>query len=729
MPTTSADTLSIGEPPTPFAPRDRAEAIVSKLTRAEKFGLVTSYFPYLSPKRTEFDMILGSGYTPGVPRAAVQALRITDASMGVSNVLNMREGDTSTALPCALAMAASFDTVLVRRAGAMIGAEARAKTFNVMLAGGINLIRDPWAGRTFEYFSEDALLSGLLGAAAVAGVQSNHIASTLKHYVLNSQETGRMIADARIDMPALRESDLLAFEIAIEGGRPASIMTAYNKVNGTWAGEHGPLINDVLKGEWGFSGWVMSDWGAVHSTVDAALAGLDQESGVELDLRLNGAVFFTDALERAVLDGQVPESRVDDMATRVLTGMIACGAHDDPAPETELPVDAEAHALVAQAVAEAGIVLLRNESAVLPLARSIPTIAVIGGHADLGVPSGGGSSQVRSNGGAPIEKTLEEGDAAWFCRMTYHASSPLAAIRAAVPDAQVVYRSGDDVEEALAAARDADVVIVFAVQWRTEAMDLETLALPDGQDELITSLAGVNAKVVVVLETGGAVLMPWIGRVAAVLQAWYSGQRGGDAIARVLFGDVAPSGRLPITFPSADADMPRPVVPGRDQRLERDAAKAAGDGDARIQAFSIAYSEGANIGYRWHEVNGIAPLFPFGFGLSYTEFDYSELVVSAAEMPIVALTLRNVGSRAGVDVPQVYVRAKDAGGSKTWRLAGFARVELQPGEVRRIEIPLEPRAFSRWDEKLGGWRQDGELRLAIGRSATDLVLQSAVIDL
>lgn len=689
------------------------------MTIEEKIVLVSSYFPHTSPRREELGMTLSSGYTPGIPRLGVPALRITDAGLGVANVLNGRTDETSTALPAALAMGASFDPELVQAGGAMIGGEARAATFNVMLAGGINLIRDPWGGRNFEYFSEDALLSGVLGAAAVEGIQSNKIASTVKHYVLNSQETGRMVMDARIGAAALRESDLLAFEIAIEGGRPASVMTGYNKINGLYASENAVLINGVLKGEWGYPGWVMSDWGSVHSTETAALAGLDQESGMELDDHLNGAIFFTDRLLEAVRTGAVPEVRLDDMAARILVGMIGCGAFDHPVSLVPQPVDVDANCRLAQRIAEAGTVLLRNEEQLLPLAPRTRRIAVIGGSADLGVPSGGGSSQVRSHGGAPIEIPLDSGDGAWFCRMTYHASSPLQAIRAIAPQADVTFSSAQDRASAAAAAAAADVAIVFATQWRTEAMDLETLALPDDQDALIAAVAAANPRTVVVLETGGAVLMPWLDDVAAVLAAWYPGQRGGEAIARILFGAVNPSGRLPITFPAAPEQAPRPLPPGLCELRERDAAQQAGDKDARIRPFVVDYVEGANVGYRWFDANGLTPLFPFGFGLSYTSFHYDDFDVTSGDLPRVSLTVANTGQRPGTDVVQVYVEARDGAGVRSWRLAGFSRVALAPGAARRIEIELEARTFARWDDTAGAWQWEERLPVAIGRSSRD----------
>lgn len=703
---------------------DRAEGLVSRMTLDEKLSLVISYFPLISPRAKELGMTMASGHTEGVERLGIPHLRISDASLGVANVLDARPGDTATALPSSLATGASFDRKLAFAGGAMIGSEAKAKGFNVMLVGGINLTRDPWAGRNFEYIGEDPLLTGVLGGASVAGVQSNNIAATLKHLALNAQETGRMIADARMDWVDLRESDLLAFEIALEIGRPASVMTSYNKVNGDWGGENAVLINDILKGDWKFPGWVMSDWGAVHSTEKAALAGLDQESGLELDERLNGAIFFTDKLREAIGEGRVPLARLDDMVRRIVGAMIAVGAFENPPPASPQPVDIVANGDVAQRVAEAGAVLLRNEGAILPLAPDIASIAVIGGRADIGVPSGGGSSQVRSVGGVPYERSLDSGDASWFCRETYHCSSPLNALRDRAPGAEVRFADGSDIAAACALARESAVAIVFATQWQTEAVDALTLALPHDQDALIEAVAAANPSTIVVLETGGPVLMPWLASVPAVLEAWYPGQRGGEAIARLLFGDVNPSGRLPISFPATDDQAPRTQPGGLEQLRARDAALAAGERNARIAPFSVDYVEGANSGYRWYDIMGREPLFPFGFGLSYTRFDYSNLeIVDDAAAPCIFVDVTNSGGRSGADVLQVYIRAADRLGRESWRLAGFARTEIAAGATVRVAVELDPRSFSRWDDGAKRWRRGSEaMPLAVGRSASDFAL-------
>lgn len=688
---------------------DRAAKLVEAITLEEKLSIVHGYFPPLAKPETPIAMIPSAGHVPGVPRLGIPAMRESDASLGVANQIEQRRGDVATALPASLATAASFDPAIAYAGGAMIGAEARAKTFNMLLAGGVNLTRDPWGGRNFEYLGEDPLLSGIMAGEHIRGVQSNHILSTVKHFVLNAQETGRAILDARIDRAALRESDLLAFEIAIERGAPGAVMCAYNRVNGAYACEHGWLLNGVLKRDWGYPGFVMSDWGAVHSTIKAAMNGLDQESGQELDQE----IFFGKPFAAAVRAGRIPLARLDDMVKRILNGMVATGLLDDPAPDAPVPIDYAAHADIAQRAAEAGMVLLKNSDNILPLAATAQRIVLIGGEADVGVLSGGGSSQVRSVGGAPVEIPLTEGPAASFARRTWHASSPLKAIIAAYPQAEVSYVDGRDRAAAAEAAKGADLVLLFATEWRTEAEDVESLSLPDGQDALIAAVAAANPRLAVVLETGGPVLMPWLDQVPAVIEAWYPGQRGGEALAAVLSGAVNPSGRLPITFPREAAQAPRPAPTGIA------AAKTA-------TPFPVDYVEGADVGYRWYALKGEKPLFPFGYGLSYTNFAYSGLKVEGGRHLKLRFTVSNTGKRRGADVPQLYVKATSAAGTQTWRLAGFRRVTLEPGRSTQVTMDVDPRVIARFDEAGPGWKLDGgSYPVVIGRFAGDVRLTAS----
>lgn len=700
--------------------RGRAAAIVARMSLDEKIALAHGLFPPMAAGKSANELIPSAGHIDGIPRLGVPLVRESDASLGVANQVEQRKGDVATALPSSLATAASFDVATARAGGVMIGAEARAKRFNVLLAGGVNLTRDPWNGRNFEYLGEDPLLAGEMAGAHIAGVQSNNIVSTVKHLALNAQETGRMVVDARIDEASLRMSDLLAFQIAIEKGRPGSVMCAYNKVNGDWACENKHLLTDVLKRDWGYRGWVMSDWGAVHSTAKAANAGLDQQSGQELDK----ALYFAAPLKAAVETGAVPAARLDDMIVRYLTGLIETGAYDTPVPATAQTPPYAAHAEVAQRAAEAGIVLLKNDGDLLPMARTARRIVVIGGRADVGVLSGGGSSQVRSVGGAPIEIPLTSGAAMSFARYTYHASSPLRALQAALPGATVTFVDGKDVAAAATAAKAADMAIVFATQWTTEAQDVPDLSLPNNQDALIAAVAKAQPKIVAVLETGGPVLMPWIGSVPAVLQAWYPGQRGGEAIANILTGKVTPSGRLPITFPVAASQAPRAAPVGLDRLTSVEAQAAANPANAssfQLESFPVDYVEGANVGYRWYEKQAQRPLFPFGHGLSYTSFAYRNPVVTGGTTLRVTFDVTNTGKRAGADVPQMYV-ARD-GSNTPMRLAGFTRVTLKPGETRRITLTAEPRIVADYDTKLPGWRiAAGTYRVALAHDAQDRTL-------
>jgi beta-glucosidase len=697
----------------------RAAALVEAMTLDEKLTYIHGLFPNKIDPRPA-DMVPSAGYVPGVPRLGIPTLRESDASLGVANQMNLRTDDVATALPSGLATAATFDPKLAYAGGAMAGAEARAKTFNVLLAGGVNLTRDAWNGRNFEYLGEDPLLAGTLVAAAVRGVESNHIVSTVKHFALNAQETGRTILNARIDEAALRESDLLAFEIAVRDGRPGSVMCAYNKVNGDWACENRFLLTKVLRDDWKYPGWVMSDWGGVHSTVKAAMAGLDQESGQELDKE----IYFGTPFAAAIAAGTIPTARLDEMVRRILTGVIASGLYDNPSPATVQPIDYPAHADIAQHVAEASMVLLKNQDNVLPLAKRAQKIVLIGGHADVGVLSGGGSSQVRSVGGVPIEIPLTSGAAMSFVRVTYHNSSPLKAIQALAPGAQISYVDGKDPAAAAAAARDADIAIVFATQWATEAEDNRDIALPDNQDALIDAVAAAQAKTVVVLETGGPVLMPWIDRVPAVVEAWYPGQRGGEAIARVLFGDVDATGRLPMTFPRAPAQLPR-LGPIGLESLKNDAASNAGSGSAEpVASFDVDYKEGANVGYRWYAAQNSQPLFAFGYGLSYAKLSYGKARFAGGAKPGVTVAVTNQSDRATVAVPQLYVTLPDG---SPLRLAGWSRQALAPHETRTVTLAADPRVLARWQ---GGrwWQAAGSYKLTL---ATDAArpLQSASVAL
>lgn len=712
-----------------LSPDRRAALVVEAMTLNEKIAMVHGTFGSAVRKANPDDKRVGAGHVPGVPRLGIPDLYETDGSVGIANGGNIRPGDVATAMPSMLATAASFDPQLAYAGGAVVGGEARAKGFNILLAGGVNLTRDPWNGRNYEYPGEDVWLTAVMGGEAIRGAQSSGVITTIKHLALNAQESGRYVLDARIGEGALRESDLLAFQLAIERGNPGAVMCSYNKVNGDWGCENQFLLNDVLKRDWRFKGWVMSDWGGVHSTVKAANAGLDQQSGQELDK----ALYFGEPLKAAIGSGAVAPTRLDEMVARILRTLFAHGLIDNPAPVTPQPIDYPAHAAVAQRAAEQGIVLLRNEANLLPVAQTAKRIVVIGGHADVGVLSGGGSSQVAAVAGLPVRMPLPGAPKnLGFLKISYHGSSPLAAIRARAPQAEVTYLDGQDVKAAAAAARGADIVLLFATQWRTEALDIRTLALPDGQDTLIEAVAAANPRTAVIVESGGAVLMPWLDRVGAVLAAWYPGERGGPAIARVLFGDVDASGRLPISFPVSDEQMPRPRIPGLAEveaaaRREADKKPTVGattiDISGGVESFPVEYHEGADVGYRWLERKGLAPLFPFGHGLSYTHFDYGGLKLSGGKRPRVTVTITNTGHRAGSDVVQIYAAISGEGDAVTHRLVGFERVTLAPRESRAVSIGIEPRLLARYAVDRRAWVIDkGTVAVSVGRNARDMIL-------
>jgi beta-glucosidase len=680
---------------------ERAQAALERMSQTEKLSLVRGVMaaPWggtPKPKRA----IGSAGYVPGIPRLGIPALQETDAELGVANPGNIRRGDTATAMPSDLALASTWDLALAKRQGESVGAEARAKGFNVLLGGASNLIRDPRGGRNFEYFSEDPLLTGLMAGAAIEGVQSRRIISTIKHFALNDQETDRVVLDARIDPAAARESDLLAFEIAIERGHPGAVMCAYSQVNGVYSCENDWLLNHVLKGDWRYPGFVMSDWGAVHSTVRSALAGLDQESGAQLDTR-----DFFDDLGRALADGEVPQARLDDMARRILTSVFACGVADGGPMRSADVRESDETAL---AIEREGAVLLRNAD-LLPL-ENARRILVVGAHADRGVASGGGSSQVVPRGGVAL-KQPEGIDRA----MIFDPSSPLEGIRREFPHARIDYDDGRSPFVASEAAASADAVIVFADQYLTETADAPNMRLPDGQDALIESIAHANHRTVVVLETGGPVLMPWLDLTAAVIEAWYPGQRGGQAIAEVISGAVEPSGRLPVTFPASEAQLPHQTIQG-DPRGAPPGPVGRGGHYGRV--FTANYSEGAAVGYKWFMAHGEQPLFPFGYGLTYTKFGLRNLFVSADGATVEAsVIVRNLGSRTGAATVEFYLSGPE-GGRIPLRLAGFCRVSLAPGEERTATITVDPRLLGSFDEPSRRWRiAAGSYRIAAGFDA------------
>ncbi|MEO8061232.1 MAG: beta-glucosidase [Pseudomonadota bacterium] len=686
-------------------PDTRAKLVVTQMTRKEKQTLVFAFFATDAPwKKFAADPAAragSAGYVPAIPRLGIPPQWETDAGIGVATQGGAKEKRERTALPSGLATAATWDPVAARNAGAMIGAEARASGFNVLLAGGVNLVREPRNGRNFEYAGEDPLLAGVIVGAQIAGIESNHIISTVKHFALNDQETERNSVNVIIDRDQARMSDLLAFQIAIEQSDPGSVMCSYNKVWGDHACESAYLLTGILRRDWGWRGYVMSDWGATHSTAKAANAGLDQQSGYPFD----DQPYFGDLLLKAVDNKELDEARLTEMALRIVRTMFAKGVVDHP---VEIgPSDFKAHAEVSRAAAEQGAVLLKNEG-ILPLKADVARIAVIGGHADKGVLAGGGSSLVYPIGGNAVPGIKPT---SWPGPVVYYPSSPLRAIQQLAPKSQVQFASGEDRKAAASLASTSDVALVFVTQWNGEGDD-KSLTLENGQDALVTAVVSANPRTVVVLETGGAVFMPWIDKVPAALQAWYPGTSGGEAIANLLFGKTNPSGHLPITYPKDESQFARSVL------LEKD---AGGGGEVR-------YVEGAAVGYKWMDSKNLRPLFPFGHGLSYTRFKYSDLEARVdGEELVVSFVVSNVGGRDGKDVPQIYLSPAAGGWEAPKRLGGWRKVDLKDGARASVEVRVDPRLLALYSSAQNGWHiAAGNYKISVGGSAADLALETSV---
>lgn len=697
---------------------ERTRLLLGEMTQDEKFQMLRSYFGLGKDGGPLPEGAVGSaGFVPGVARLGIPAQQSADAGVGVTNPGGIRKGDFATAMPSGPSTASSWNPLIAYVGGATMGREAWQQRFNILLGGSVNLQRDPRNGRNFEYAGEDPLLGGVIVGESIRGIQSQHVISTMKHYALNDMETRRNFHSVQIGDQAMHESDLLAFEIAIELGKPGSAMCSYNKINGIYGCEHPYLMNQVLKQEWKFPGFVMSDWGGVHSGSKAALAGLDQQSAGEV---FDATTFFDQPLRLAVAGGTVPQARLDDMVSRILRTMFLHGNFDNP-PQHQ-PIDVEAGYAAAQRTVEEGSVLLRNEGNLLPLADSVKRIVIIGGHADKGVIGGGGSSMVgvTAKGTNAVPGVMPT---TWPGPVIFHPSSPLEALRAERPDAQITYVDGRNPAAAARAAAQADVALVFATQWSAESVDLPDMQLPDQQDALISAVAKANPKTVVVLETNGPVRTPWLAQVPALLQAWYPGIRGGEGIAALLTGKVNPSGRLPVTWVVDESQLPRPHVPGLGFNPKQPAVD--------IFDFDI---EGANVGYKWAAAKGLVPTFAFGHGLSYSSFAYENLQVSVEGQRVVAsVDVRNTGARAGADVAQLYLKLPQ-GHTTPIRLVGFDKVNLQPGEQRRIRIEAEPKTLADFDPTARQWKiAAGTYQLQLGRNAAeplqvvDVQLQDTVV--
>jgi beta-glucosidase len=535
--------------------------------------------------------------------------------------------------------------------------------------------------------------------------------------------------NANIDKRSMRETDLRAFEIALGISDAGAFMCSYNRVNGDFACENSYLLTDVLRKDWHFQGFVVSDWGGTHSAAKASHAGLDQEQP--------GKTFFSDALKKAVDDGEVSQDEINDHVRRILRTIFATGLFDHPVVK-QVP-DVERGYALAQSLAEKSIVLLKNSRNVLPLeASKLHSVVLIGGHADVGVITGGGSAQVDAPGGSvvpPPPPVPGANPMANFSRrQVWLPSSPLRALTAKLPSTKVSFVSGEDLAAAASAAKGADVAIVFAYQHESEGMDLKTLDLSDDQNKLIEAAAAANPKTIVVLETGSPATMPWIDHVAAAVEAWYPGIRGAEALAKILTGEVNPTGKLAITFPKSDADLPHPtlVLPPPESQPSRpapgmDISAFMASMAKGLPPFQITYDEKLEVGYKWYDAEKKPVLFPFGFGLSYTTYAYSALSVKGGETVTVSFTVRNTGKRAGTEIAQIYASLPDAASEPPKRLIGWARVELAPGESKPVSISVDRDRLTIYDEASDSWKLvPGNYAVMVGGSSQDLQLHQQI---
>ena len=691
-------------------PSQRADALVAAMTQEQKLSMLTFGDP---PWFTYFGT---AGHIDGIPELCLPDLVLADAGSGVAGAQAL-----TTVFPSGIAQASTFNPALQRKFGAAVGREAFRKGINVMLAPGMNIARTPLNGRNFEYFGEDPWLASRTAVSVIKGIQDNPVLADAKHYAASNQETDRQTVDARVDERTLREIYLPAFEASVKEGQVGSVMCAYNKVNGPWACENPTLLTKVLREDWGFDGFVVSDWGAVHSTVDSANAGLDLEmNAVAAPVASTGIFgaggrFFGPAqLQAAVDERKVAQARIDDMVRNIVRPMFKFGLFEQPVPEqvsTDAPyvrdVSTPQHRQIAREVGAEGSVLLKNRDGLLPFAKATGrTIAVIGHGANpVGATNqntGGGSSH-----GTQVPPVV----------------SPLEGIQrqAAANGDRVVYVDGTAVEDARAAAAAADIAVVVGVDGNTEIYDRPDLGLRPQvcvlvfcqsasrieQEPMIAAVTKANPNSVVVLNIGAPVRMPWLKDAGAVLVNWYAGVEQGNTIASLLYGEAEPSGRLPYTFPTDERQIAlktKEQYPGVGLKAD--------------------YSEGLLVGYRWYDAKDETPLFPFGFGLGWSSFAYEGLTVDGKTAKV---TVRNTGKRTSAAVPQVYVTHPASTGEPPLQLKGFRKVTLDPGEARTVEVDLDPRAFAQWSTAANGWREArGCYEVLAGASSRDLPLSRTV---
>ncbi|MEC0202711.1 glycoside hydrolase family 3 C-terminal domain-containing protein [Paenibacillus lautus] len=661
------------------------DEIVKQMTLEEKAGMCTG---------------LNFWNLKGVERLGVPSIMVTDGPHGLrkqrqgADHLGVFDSVPATCFPSAAGLASSWDRELVRQVGVALGEECQAEDVAVLLGPGANIKRSPVCGRNFEYFSEDPYLSSELAASHIQGVQSQGVGTSLKHFAANNQEHRRMTTDAIIDERTLREIYLASFEGAVKKGQPWTVMCSYNQVNGVYASENSRLLTDILKDEWGHEGFVVSDWGAVNQRDDALAAGM------ELEMPSSNGLGERKVVE-AVQSGKLAEEALDRAVARILRMIFMAVDHK----KENAVYDVKEHHALAREVAGESMVLLKNEDRLLPLGQD-SKIAVIGAFAKTPRFQGGGSSHINPT---RLDTPYEE----------------IAALSA--HESNVTYAQGYSLEsdamdealiqEALQAARQGQAAVVIAGlpdRYESEGYDRTHLSLPENQLRLINAIAEVQDNIVVVLLNGSPVEMPWLHQVKAVIEGYLGGQAVGGAIADVLFGKKNPSGKLAETFPVKLSDNPSYLnFPGEGDRVE--------------------YKEGIFVGYRYYDKKEMKTLFPFGHGLSYTTFEYSDLQLSRAELKDnetveVSVTVTNTGTLAGKEIVQLYVRDVD---SKVIRpekeLKGFAKVNLQPGEHKTVTFMLNKRSFAYYNVDLQDWHvESGSFEILVGKSSQEIVLRDTL---
>jgi beta-glucosidase len=647
----------------------RVSEVLAKMTQTQEVDLVTgaSGSSYV-------------GFIPAIGSLCIPGLNLEDGPAGVGDGMN-----NVTQLPAPVDAAATWDTAAEKLYGQVIGTEQAAKGTTIDLGPTINIVRDPRWGRAFESIGEDPYLNGTLAAANIGGVQSTGVMAQVKHFAVYNQETNRNTPsdDAVVSTQAEQEIYLPAFQAAVQQGAASSVMCSYSTINGTYACQNPYLLTSVLRQQFNFTGFVTSDWGATHSTAASANAGLT------MDMPGNDG-YYGSALASAVSSGAVPAATLNTMASEVLTEMFAFGLFDKPTTGSPgATATSAADQNDALQIAEEGTVLLKNSGSVLPLTSSDNSIAVIGADASTSPQTdGGGSAGVNSSG------TI----------------TPLQGITAAAPSGTTItYNSGSSDSSAASAAAAAKVAIVFASEFESEGSDLTSIDLGSADDNLISAVAAANPNTIVVLNTGSAVTMPWLSSVKGVLEAWYPGQEDGTAIASLLFGNTDPSGHLTVTFPASLSQVPASTT-----------AQWPG------QNGTVQYSEGIDVGYRWYDAKGLTPLFPFGYGLSYTTFAFSNLKVGTLPdggAATVTATVTNTGSRAGADVAQLYVTDPAASGQPPRQLEGFQRVSLQPQASATVTFPLTQKNLQYWNSASNGWATStGSYGISVGDSDANLPL-------